>query len=274
MPIRTIRTGQPRCARGPRTRPRSRGRCCGPAAGGKRRLSWVNPSTDQGSPDAFSARTGGHSGTVRVFPVEARGGSRAGSSMNPHTPHPDESQDSVQTCHQTDDPHPAVPRRTARPTRRPVRQLIRSRRPDVPAARPAGASPACPGPACRSRRRRHSSPTPAGDPTGRTPRRLLRRRPSQGGTRPRAASPDARQLLRLDPQPGPLPRTRPLGRRRGQRHCPAARRRPPDHPRRPDRPDRLRRLGVLAYGLAWALLPEPDGRIHVQEAAAGGGPPA
>ena len=28
-------------------------------------------------------------------------------------------------------------------------------------------------------------------------------------------------------------------------------------------------LGVLAYGLAWALLPEPDGRIHVQEAAAG-----
>lgn len=28
-------------------------------------------------------------------------------------------------------------------------------------------------------------------------------------------------------------------------------------------------LGVLAYGVAWALLPEPDGRIHVQEAAAG-----
>ncbi|MFF2244827.1 PspC domain-containing protein [Arthrobacter sp. NPDC058130] len=28
-------------------------------------------------------------------------------------------------------------------------------------------------------------------------------------------------------------------------------------------------IGVLAYGLAWALLPEPDGRIHVQEAAAG-----
>ncbi|BCW72360.1 PspC domain-containing protein [Arthrobacter sp. NicSoilB8] len=28
-------------------------------------------------------------------------------------------------------------------------------------------------------------------------------------------------------------------------------------------------VGVLAYGLAWALLPEPDGRIHVQEAAAG-----
>src|SRR4051812_24136273 len=28
-------------------------------------------------------------------------------------------------------------------------------------------------------------------------------------------------------------------------------------------------LGVLAYGLAWALLPEPDGRIHVQEAGAG-----
>jgi len=28
-------------------------------------------------------------------------------------------------------------------------------------------------------------------------------------------------------------------------------------------------IGVLAYGIAWALLPEPDGRIHVQEAAAG-----
>jgi phage shock protein PspC (stress-responsive transcriptional regulator) len=28
-------------------------------------------------------------------------------------------------------------------------------------------------------------------------------------------------------------------------------------------------IGVLAYGLAWALLPEPDGRIHVQEAARG-----
>ncbi|PVZ61026.1 PspC domain-containing protein [Arthrobacter sp. H-02-3] len=28
-------------------------------------------------------------------------------------------------------------------------------------------------------------------------------------------------------------------------------------------------VGVLAYGLAWALLPEPDGRIHVQEAGAG-----
>ncbi|BCW46455.1 PspC domain-containing protein [Arthrobacter sp. StoSoilB5] len=28
-------------------------------------------------------------------------------------------------------------------------------------------------------------------------------------------------------------------------------------------------IGVLLYGLAWALLPEPDGRIHVQEAAAG-----
>jgi phage shock protein PspC (stress-responsive transcriptional regulator) len=28
-------------------------------------------------------------------------------------------------------------------------------------------------------------------------------------------------------------------------------------------------VGVLFYGLAWALLPEPDGRIHVQEAAAG-----
>ncbi len=28
-------------------------------------------------------------------------------------------------------------------------------------------------------------------------------------------------------------------------------------------------VGVLLYGLAWALLPEPDGRIHLQEAAAG-----
>ncbi|WP_197412936.1 PspC domain-containing protein [Arthrobacter sp. EpRS71] len=28
-------------------------------------------------------------------------------------------------------------------------------------------------------------------------------------------------------------------------------------------------VGVLLYGVAWALLPEPDGRIHVQEAAAG-----
>lgn len=28
-------------------------------------------------------------------------------------------------------------------------------------------------------------------------------------------------------------------------------------------------IGVLLYGLAWALLPEPDGRIHVQEAGAG-----
>lgn len=28
-------------------------------------------------------------------------------------------------------------------------------------------------------------------------------------------------------------------------------------------------VGMLLYGLAWALLPEPDGRIHVQEAAAG-----
>lgn len=28
-------------------------------------------------------------------------------------------------------------------------------------------------------------------------------------------------------------------------------------------------IGVLAYGLAWALLPEPDGRIHAQEAGAG-----
>jgi phage shock protein PspC (stress-responsive transcriptional regulator) len=28
-------------------------------------------------------------------------------------------------------------------------------------------------------------------------------------------------------------------------------------------------IGVLLYGVAWALLPEPDGRIHVQEAAAG-----
>jgi phage shock protein PspC (stress-responsive transcriptional regulator) len=28
-------------------------------------------------------------------------------------------------------------------------------------------------------------------------------------------------------------------------------------------------IGVLLYGLAWAFLPEPDGRIHVQEAAAG-----
>lgn len=28
-------------------------------------------------------------------------------------------------------------------------------------------------------------------------------------------------------------------------------------------------VGVLLYGLAWALLPEPDGRIHAQEAGAG-----
>ena len=28
-------------------------------------------------------------------------------------------------------------------------------------------------------------------------------------------------------------------------------------------------VGVVLYGIAWALLPEPDGRIHVQEAAAG-----
>ncbi len=28
-------------------------------------------------------------------------------------------------------------------------------------------------------------------------------------------------------------------------------------------------IGVLLYGLAWACLPEPDGRIHVQEAGAG-----
>ncbi|WP_461164778.1 PspC domain-containing protein [Arthrobacter sp. R4-81] len=28
-------------------------------------------------------------------------------------------------------------------------------------------------------------------------------------------------------------------------------------------------IGVLLYGIAWALLPEPDGRIHVQEAGAG-----
>ncbi|WP_284976349.1 PspC domain-containing protein [Arthrobacter sp. efr-133-TYG-104] len=28
-------------------------------------------------------------------------------------------------------------------------------------------------------------------------------------------------------------------------------------------------IGVLLYGLAWALLPEPDGRIHVQEAGNG-----
>ena len=28
-------------------------------------------------------------------------------------------------------------------------------------------------------------------------------------------------------------------------------------------------VGVLLYGIAWALLPEPDGRIHVQEAGAG-----
>lgn len=28
-------------------------------------------------------------------------------------------------------------------------------------------------------------------------------------------------------------------------------------------------VGVLIYGIAWALLPEPDGRIHVQEAGAG-----
>ncbi|MFJ3956123.1 PspC domain-containing protein [Arthrobacter sp. NPDC090010] len=28
-------------------------------------------------------------------------------------------------------------------------------------------------------------------------------------------------------------------------------------------------IGVLLYGLAWALLPEPDGRIHAQEAGAG-----
>ncbi|WHP58240.1 PspC domain-containing protein [Arthrobacter sp. KFRI-F3372] len=28
-------------------------------------------------------------------------------------------------------------------------------------------------------------------------------------------------------------------------------------------------IGVLFYGLAWAFLPEPDGRIHVQEAGAG-----
>ena len=28
-------------------------------------------------------------------------------------------------------------------------------------------------------------------------------------------------------------------------------------------------IGVLAYGIAWLLLPEPDGRIHVQEAARG-----
>ncbi len=28
-------------------------------------------------------------------------------------------------------------------------------------------------------------------------------------------------------------------------------------------------IGVLIYGIAWALLPEPDGRIHLQEAAAG-----
>ena len=28
-------------------------------------------------------------------------------------------------------------------------------------------------------------------------------------------------------------------------------------------------IGVLLYGLGWALLPEPDGRIHTQEAGAG-----
>ena len=28
-------------------------------------------------------------------------------------------------------------------------------------------------------------------------------------------------------------------------------------------------IGLLAYGLAWALLPEPDGRIHAESAARG-----
>ena len=28
-------------------------------------------------------------------------------------------------------------------------------------------------------------------------------------------------------------------------------------------------VGVLAYGIAWALLPEPDGRIHVEEVGHG-----
>ena len=145
--------------------------------------------------------------------------------MNPHTPHPDEGRASADRP-ATDRPAPNFQTGTSRPERpEPERPAA-----DLPAH---GTS--------RPRTSRHG-PARSGLPPGRAapppePPRLYPPGDPNGPLPGRQAA----ELLRLDPQPGHLPRTRPLDRRRGQRHSPPARRRPPDHPRRPDRPDRLRR---------------------------------
>ena len=115
---------------------------------------------------------------------------------------------------------------------------------------------------------RSRSTAPTGDLAAscRAPAERRSRRCPAGALRPGRP---AAELLRLDPQPRHTPGTRPVDRRRLQRH-----RGTDGH-----RPLIVRGIfivltlfagiGVLLYGLGWALLPEPDGRIHVQEAGAG-----
>ncbi len=171
--------------------------------------------------------------------------------MNPHTPHPDEGQASADRP-ATDRPHAERPDAERPDTERPDTERPDAERPDSelpdtdqPATPPAGSGPVGPPP---------TEPPPLyepGDPHGPLPGRQeqnffdwIR---SQGIYRGRdrwigGVASGIAHRLGVDPliiRGVLIVLTVFAG------------------------------IGVLAYGLAWALLPEPDGRIHVQEAAAG-----
>ena len=192
--------------------------------------------------------------------------------MSPHTPHPDESQASADLP-QTDRPDPDLPDAS-----QPAPDLPGSGQPapDVPAAgRPAGA-------AAGSGPDGGPSPEPprlypAGDPEGPyAPPPFYGADPSQGGPYPGGPYPGGQMPGRQGQNFFDWIRSQGLYRGRdrwiGGVASGIAHRLGVD-------PLIIRGvlivltifagLGVLAYGLAWALLPEPDGRIHVQEAAAG-----
>ena len=174
--------------------------------------------------------------------------------MNPHTPHPDEDRSSAD-----------LP-----PTDRPGTELPAEGQAD---AAPAGSAQADSAQADGQPPRLYQPGDPDGPYSappndGAAPPRGV---PGQGVPGPDGQLP-ARQpaeFLRLGPEPGNLPRT---DRWVGGVASGIAQRLGVD-------PLIVRGIfivlaifagvGVLLYGLAWALLPEPDGRIHVQEAAAG-----
>jgi phage shock protein PspC (stress-responsive transcriptional regulator) len=173
--------------------------------------------------------------------------------MNPHTPHPDEDPASADRL-ATDRSHPELPDVERPHTERPDAELPYTERPDpeVPGTELPGT--AQPAPAFSGPGGAQQEPPrlyPAGDPNGPLPGRQTQNFfdwiRSQGIYRGRdrwigGVASGIAHRLGVDPliiRGVLIVLTVFAG------------------------------IGVLAYGLAWALLPEPDGRIHVQEAAAG-----